>query len=282
MRDYSIGLVLVTLSALAWSTAGLFTRMVALDVPTMLVWRGIFGALGLGAAILVLPRAEGGWRALGRAGWAYAAISALGMIAFILALRLTSVAHVSVIYATVPFLAAGLGWAVLGVRPGRGAMVTGLVALGGVGVMMGLGGDGGWGGDGLALLMTLAMAAMMVLARRFPAIPALKAALLSALISAALAWPLGSPFGVSGPDLAVLAAFGLVNSAAGLLLFTLGARYLPPIETALLGALDAPLAPVWVWLVFGERPAGATLLGGGIVFVAVVAHVLRNLRRNRG
>ena len=56
-------------------------------------------------------------------------------------------------------------------------------------------------------------------------------------------------------------------------LFIAGAKRLPPVDTALIGALDAPLAPVWVWLVFAETPAMATLIGGGIVFAAVLAHI---------
>jgi hypothetical protein len=43
---YGIGLILVTASAIAWSTAGLFTRLIPLDSWIMLAWRGIFGALG--------------------------------------------------------------------------------------------------------------------------------------------------------------------------------------------------------------------------------------------
>jgi len=48
---------------------------------------------------------------------------------------------------------------------------------------------------------------------------------------------------------------------------------LPAIETALIGALDAPLAPVWVWLCFAETPSVETLIGGTIVFAAVIAHI---------
>lgn len=35
-----------------------------------------------------------------------------------------------------------------------------------------------------------------------------------------------------------------------------------------------PLAPVWVWLAFSEAPSRATLAGGLIVAVAVVADIL--------
>ncbi len=79
---------------------------------------------------------------------------------------------------------------------------------------------------------------------------------------------------VKTSELLLLALFGLVNSAIGLALFTLGARLLPAIETALIGSLDAPLAPLWVWLVYNETPSGSTMIGGVIVFVAVAAHLI--------
>jgi drug/metabolite transporter (DMT)-like permease len=49
---------------------------------------------------------------------------------------------------------------------------------------------------------------------------------------------------------------------------------LPPIETALIGSLDAPLAPLWVWLAFKETPSASTLIGGSIVFAAVGVHLV--------
>jgi drug/metabolite transporter (DMT)-like permease len=72
----------------------------------------------------------------------------------------------------------------------------------------------------------------------------------------------------------LLALFGIVNFAIGLPLFTYGARLLPAIETALIGAVDAPLAPLWVWLAFNETPSVSTVIGGTIVFVAVTSHLV--------
>jgi hypothetical protein len=45
-RAYRLGIILVTLSALVWSTAGLFTRLISVDTPTMLLWRGCSGRWG--------------------------------------------------------------------------------------------------------------------------------------------------------------------------------------------------------------------------------------------
>jgi drug/metabolite transporter (DMT)-like permease len=50
-------------------------------------------------------------------------------------------------------------------------------------------------------------------------------------------------------------------------------------ESALVSALDTPLAPVWVWLAFGEVPTSTTLLGGAIVVLAVIGHILVEMRQ---
>jgi len=260
----------------AWSTAGFFTRLISADAWTMLAWRGIFGALSLALVLTVMPR-QGHWRALrtlGWWGWIFVLQSSAGMIFFLMALRRTTVAHVAVIYATVPFLAAALGWLAMRERPGAGAVVSSLVALTGVAIMVGLGGEGAVSGDLFALGMTLTMAVAMVVARRFPTMPFLHAACLSALFSGLISIPFSTPLSVSGHDLLLLALFGIAMFSVGLPLFTLGARLLPPIETALIGSLDAPLAPLWVWLAFKETPSAATLLGGAIVFAAVAFHVV--------
>jgi drug/metabolite transporter (DMT)-like permease len=284
MRDaeYRLGLLLVTASAVAWSTAGLFTRIIEVDTGTMLFWRGMFGALG----ILVIALAMQGRKALtdfakmGVPGWVFAIISALGMLCFITSLRLTTVAHVSFIYATVPLVAAVLAWLVIGERPGRSALFASFASLFGVAIIVGLGIEGNMLGDLLAFGMTLALAIMMVISRRYRNIPTMPAACVSAILSAMMALPFATDLGVSLPDLGLLAAFGLVNSAIGLALFTLGARLLPAIETALIGAVETPLAPAWVWIIFAEIPSAPTLFGGAVVLTAVLAHILYQNRRS--
>lgn len=280
--DYRLGLVLVTASAVAWSTAGLFTRIIEVDIGTMLFWRGVFGALGILTIALALQgrAALGGFARMGVPGWVFAIISALGMLCFISSLRLTTVAHVSFIYATVPLVAAALAWLVMGERPGRSALIASSASLLGVAIIVGLGVEGDVFGDLLAFGMTLSLAIMMVISRKYRNIPTMPAACLSAILSALMALPFAGDIVVSLPDLGLLAAFGLVNSAIGLALFTLGARLLPAIETALIGAVETPLAPAWVWVFFAEVPSGATLIGGGIVLMAVLAHITYQNRRS--
>ena len=286
MRDteYRLGLLLVTASALAWSTAGLFTRIIEVDTGTVLVWRGLFGALGILAIAFALQgrSALSDFTKMGLPGWIFAIISALGMLCFITSLRLTTVAHVSFIYATVPLVAAVLAWLVIGERPSRSGLVASIASLLGVGIIVGLGVEGDLFGDLLAFGMTLSLAVMMVISRRYRNIPTMPAACMSAILSGAMALLFAKGLVVSLPDLGLLAAFGLVNSAIGLVLFTFGARLLPAIETALIGALETPLAPAWVLIFFAEIPSGATLIGGGIVLAAVLGHIVWQNRTTSG
>lgn len=275
---YRLGLLLVIASAAIWSTAGLFPRLISADAVPMLFWRGVFGAAGIAVLALLIYGREA-LRPLSPAAWAYAALSGIGMICFVLAFRYTSAAHVAVIYAAVPFIAGVAAWLVIGEGMTRRAIIAASAALVGVVMMVGFGNDGGLTGDLLALLMTLAMAAMMIVARRYRDIPMLPAAALSALLGAIAVVPFGDVLAVpSAQDWLLLFAFGAFNSALGLGLFTLGSQRLPPSETGLIGALDVPLAPLWIWVVFGDVPAVATFLGGGIVLAAVVWHLAGNLR----
>src|SRR4051812_17664748 len=267
-KTYRLGLALITGSAVARSTAGLFTRILGLSNWTMLVWRGLFGALGI-AVFMVMLEGREAWPNFRRMGWPgllFAVVSAVGMGFFISSLTHTTVAHVAVIYATAPFIAAALAWFFLGEKPAASALVASTVAFAGVALMVGLSVEGTLFGDLLAFGMTFSVSAMAVIARCFSNISVLSAASLSALLSAIAAWPLGDPLAVTGHELLVLVLFGLVNSAIGLGLFTVGARFLPAIETALIASLDAPLAPLWVWLAFDETPSAITLIGSLIVF----------------
>jgi drug/metabolite transporter (DMT)-like permease len=275
-RTYHLGVALVIAAALAWSTAGLFTRALTADTPTILFWRGVFGAAGMALIVLVVPGfgGLGSFRKLGRPGWAYAALTALSMLLFISALRTTTVAHVAIITAIVPFVAAWLAWVILREAPGKTAIVASILALVGVAIMVGVSGDGTVVGDVLAVLMAICMGGMILLSRRYPGIPALPATCLASLLSALATLPFATLGGISAQDLWLLALFGIVNQVLGFGLFALGARLLPPMESALIVALDAPLAPLWVWLVFSETPSMTTLLGGGLVLIAVFGHIL--------
>jgi drug/metabolite transporter (DMT)-like permease len=282
--SYRLGLLMVLTGTVAWSFAGYFTRLIALDSWTMLFWRGVFGALTAAAMLVAQRRGRivPAFRALGGAGLLFTFVSALGMTAFLSALRLTTVAHVAIIYATIPFVAAAMAWVVLRERTTPATLLACVVAFLGVTLTVAAGvGEGSLAGDLLALGMTLLMGVSFVIARRSRGIPMVPSACLAALIAAAAALPFAHPWPIPAGQLLALALFGISNMGFGLILVTAGSKLLPAVESALIGSLEAPLAPFWVWLAFGETPRPSTVLGGALVMAAVLAHVLLAARRTR-
>ncbi|MBC7477818.1 MAG: EamA family transporter [Pseudorhodobacter sp.] len=278
--DHRLGLILVGISTLSWSTAGLFTRAIQADLFAMLFWRGAFSVLGL-LVVLVLLRGAGSLKTflhLGLWGWIYAAASTAALFCYISSFRLTSVAHVAIIYAIVPFCAAGLSWLMLKQRPKRDAILASSVALIGAVVMVGFGNDGHIAGDILAFIMTILMALMIVISRRYPLMPNLHAGIVSIFAASVISLPLAGSLAQPPDQLLLLAVFGLVNSTLGFAMFAVGSPKIAPIETALLCALEAPIAPLWVWLAFGERPSPITIAGATLVFAAVTWHIARQSR----
>lgn len=284
-RSVAIGIALVLSSAVAWSTAGFFARMVPIDIWVVVFWRGIFGGLSIAVLAMIERRRFGfDWkRAFSLAGIALILISAMGKIAFLYALQNTTVANVTVIYATLPFITAILAWLWFRERAERRTVIGSLVA--GAGVIITVSGSTGLGGghilgDLAALFMTFTMAIMTVIMRRHRDVPMLEAAALSGIAAAAIAFSMADPFTASMTDILWLAAFGIVTQGGGLGLYAMGARRLPSAQAALLSASEVPMSPLWVWIFFNEVPARETFIGGGLVLAAILWNVGVELRKS--
>jgi drug/metabolite transporter (DMT)-like permease len=280
-EQHWLGIGLNTAAAVAYSTAGFFTRLIHLDPWTILFWRGAFAGLFIAGCLLWRYR-RGTWaavRAIGLPGLAAASLSTLATILFINAFRRTSVADVTIIFATAPFVTAALGWLWIGERESWTTLVASTGALFGVVVMVGGAvTEGHLFGDLLAFGMTVSMALVMIIIRRHRDTPMLPAACLSAFLCPLAVAPIAQPAAVGPMDLLNLALFGITQFGLGLLLLTLGARLISATESALMNALEGPLGPFWVWLAFREVPSPATLAGGVIVMIAVSAHILTSGR----
>ena len=277
------GRVLLLVSAVAFSAAGFFTRQAPVDLWAMIFWRNTFGSATLLVVILcTTPRSPPPLRRLGRRAWAVIAASSLATICYVAAFASTSVADISIIYATAPLITAGVARVCLGERLSRRTVAAACLAVVGAGITVaGSLRSGSAVGDGLALAMTVALSIVAVLARG-AALPVLSTAILSSLVAAAavvpLGWAAGADLLVGWRDAAWLAGFGIASMAVALPCYLLGAMAVPAGEAMLISAMEMPLAPLWVWLSFGEVPSRAALVGGSVVAVAVVFDIARAAR----
>jgi drug/metabolite transporter (DMT)-like permease len=273
---HRLGVALIVASAVAFSSAGFFTRLITLDAPSLLFWRGLFSGLTL--ALFAAWQQRGSLRRFAGLGWRgllLAGIGSVAMISFVWSLRLSSVAEVSVIYATVPVATAGLGWLLLGEPAGPVMLLCCAAIVAGMAVMM----AGGQAqahlfGDLVAVGMTLASALFMVALRWRRDTPTTPALATAAFITSLAVLPWAHPLAASPAEIGWTALFGCLQNGFGLILMALGARLVTAGETALYGVLDAPLAPFWVWIAFAEAPSLPTFVGGAIVMGAVLAFLV--------
>ena len=271
--EYTIGIILLVAAAVTFSTAGIFTKGVVAGAWAVIFWRGIFAAAFTTGWIINQGTFRFNFHGLGYRGWAVGIVGAIGTAAFIPAFKLTSIANVALIYAIAPLIASVLAWRFIGERITIRTLFGSLCAfLGVVIIVSGSIGQINIQGDVLALVMTTAMATIMVIYRKYPDTPGAGPSVLQSLILLPPSFALGAPFRTDPLEICVLAAFGLLFAVASVTLAE-GAKRVPSGQTALLSALETPLAPVLAFIVFTEIPSMATILGGSVVLVAVLMSI---------
>jgi drug/metabolite transporter (DMT)-like permease len=273
------GALSVLAGGLCWSFTGVFVRLAPhLDSWQFLVFRG----LGVAAAFWLIGGRRGliaGLRSLGALGLVAMAALSVAAIGFIVALKMTSVATALFLSSCAPLLSALLGFLILGER--LNARQIGAVALGFCGLAIILSGGfeaGRLAGDLWGLACALSFAVVSVCTRLAPRRnfgPAMIGyGVLSAAVSAAVC--LADGVTLASPPLEALSGFsaGFLLIGLGFTLFLRGAPLVPAVGQTMLAQTETIFGPIWVWLLFGEKPATTTLIGGAVILAAVVAMAL--------
>jgi drug/metabolite transporter (DMT)-like permease len=284
------GIILVAASAVVWSFGGAIARSIDVADPwTVVFWRSVFACLFLLGFMLWRDGLQGTVTLFRRMGWPGLAVGfcfGTASIAFVVALGYTTVANIILIYAGAPLLAALFGRVLFGTEVSRGTWVAISAVVAGVAIMVseGFGGGGDSGpmtGTLLALLMTVVFAIAAVITRQYEGVRMTPAMATGTAMAAVVAGANAGIFAVGGADLGLLVAFGALNLGLGMALFVTGARLIPAALTALIGMVETVLSPLWVWLLHAETPSSRTLVGGAVVFTALVLHVLMEARRRQ-
>ena len=284
-RLHRRGLLLVFLATVLWSLAGLFARAVPqLDFGAILFGRAGFG--GLCGLILAFSEWRRGQLDLARLKTPMTPLvvflSATAISGYVAALMTTTVADVLVIYATLPFLAAGLAFLATGERPSRRTIWAAGFALIGVVVMVADGlGRGRLVGQMFSFYMTAAFAGLVVAQRRDPGLPVAPINALAALLAAGFGFCVARSVRMTAFEVADLFLFGVSTITIAFALFMQGAKTVPAAEASLIAMLDVVIGPLWVWLAFREQPSLATAIGGGFVLAAALWRLAPELRRHR-
>jgi drug/metabolite transporter (DMT)-like permease len=266
------GQVYVALAAVAWSTAGVLQRELHVGLGTQVAGRALFAFAALAIFVTAGHRHDLG-ASVRTSGWAMIGVSvstAIASASFIVALNYTTVARVLFLQAAAPMFAALLAWVTIREPVSRRSWAAMVIALAGVGVMVGGPGGGGILVNLLTIVIPLSFAISIVITRRHRHMSMAPATCLAQVMILVCAVPFAHPGSVDGRNLVLLILLGAGQIGLGLALLSVGARLIPAAEIATITLLEVVLGPLWVWIVVSERPSAATLIGGAIVTVAVL------------
>jgi drug/metabolite transporter (DMT)-like permease len=279
---YVTGIILIVSSTFFLSLSGVIVRALSVDEWTIVFWRSAFMTLTMLILMAVIKRGRiaTAFREAGRAGLYSGIAIGLAIICYIFSISRTTVANTLVLVAAAPLFAAALGMVMLKERVTPRTWTAIAIACGGIALMfLERMGTGELFGNLLAIVAAVLYAFSIVVMRGSGEVNLIPAICIAGIVSAAITLPYANFTSVPVRDMSILAAMGVGQMGLGLVLFVFGAQRLPSAETALLALTETILAPLWVWLAIDEVPSDWALIGGGILFAAVLANTALSLRR---
>lgn len=280
LSNQAKGLLITTAGVLAFTPDTLLIRLLEMDRWALLFYRGIIIATGLTTITLIgygksTPEQ---FRKMGKPGLLVAALYTCSTTCFLSALYFTSVANTLVILSGSSMFAAIYSRFFLKEAIQFRTIATMVIVIGAIGYIVSDGlGSGSLIGDLFAVCASMAMAGAFTVTRNAKAGNMIPATAVSGMLTAVIAF---FPADFSALTLYSVTLLGLLALAltAAFALITVGPRYITAPEVSLLLPIETVLGPFFIWLVLGERPSNAALIGGTIVIGALTTHSLLSLR----
>ena len=280
MNNLGNGLMLALAGALLLTPDTLLMRLSGLDGGAMLAWRAcLAGLVFLSIGLIARFKEEKGDRArVSSFGFWSLVICQIGNASFFaFGIALAPVAVVLLAVATVPVIAALLGYFLLGELADRRVWAT--IVLVFSGILMSVAGDIERGmnidfetllGACCGLAVAISLAFNFVIIRKNKTVPFELAIGLGALIAGCTAfylWP--AAWQVRGASLIYISVTGLIILPVSFFLLSKASRLTSAANVSMIMLLETVLGPLWVWLGIKETPNSLTLLGGVLVVGAL-------------
>ena len=260
------------LAAVLWSLAGIFIKFLSLPPLTIVFYRSLFAALFFAFFVrksIAVPRI-----ALLVSALAYtAAISA-----FVSANKITTAANAIALQYTAPMFVFVIVHFLFGEKITGRSWVSLVLGMFGIAVIcIGSAGQPDAAGVMVALLSGLLFSIYMVTLRFLKDFNPATLTFLNNMVCCLLLLPLGgSELSLSLKEGGIVAMMGVVQLGIPYWLFSKGLEQISVQEASLIVLIEPVLNPLWVALIVGELPSGATLIGGICIVGSLAFRYLRS------
>ncbi len=320
-RDAISGIALIALASMLWSLNGALIKIVTDNGQgpggvTIAFYRSLV------AGLFLFPLTWNKWRTPNPGGKGRTVLTrpaalwcvvffTLMTLSFVIANTITQAASVIILQYTSTFWIFGLSPMILKERPRSSDIWILVLAL--IGIVIIFFGESMWNcffvgapsqaaatnpvadaasstklkGMTIALASGLFYALLTLMIRRLRDANSATVTVMNQLGSAILLFPLVVAIGglaVSTRSLWLLIFMGIVQFGLPYYLYTLGLKKIPAYQAALITLLEPVLVPIWAVLAIGasEMPPVWTLVGGGVIFVALLLFVNAARRQPQG
>ena len=285
-NTYTHSLILVFFAGVLWSTVGLGIRL----IEGAGVWQILFyRSISLTFLLYIVIHLRGGSTKLisKELFKTPKIIGGLSLVAAyaggIFAIQTTSVANAMLLFATAPFIAAVLANLILGEKVRLITWCAVIVAMGGIAYMFA---DQSTQFSLLGSLAALGSAvgfAIFSVALRWgkddEMLPSVfLSGCFAIIITFLICLFFKQSLSVSFQDIAISFSMGIFQVGGGLVLYTIGSKALSAADLTLLSLAEVVLGPVWVWLFLGELASNNTLIGGGVLLLAIITNAASGKR----
>ena len=274
MRSRANPLLFVLAAAILWSTGGLFIKWNTLSGLELSFCRSLFAMI----TIAILTRREGfGLNSVSAAG---AVLYAVLLVLFVLSTKATTAANAIFLQYTAPVYVLIFEPLIYKERFRSRDLITVLVCIGGMALFfVGQLRPQDIAGNIMALASGLCFAFYFLLLRhpRAREVNRASSVIYGNLLAVIALSPWGLPalLNINLHDALIVSYLGVVQLGIAYAVFTEAmARGVRSLDAGIICYIEPVLNPVWVFLVLGERPSRWAVLGGAIIVVAVIGHML--------
>jgi drug/metabolite transporter (DMT)-like permease len=259
-------------AAVLWSLAGIFIKFLSLPPLTIVFYRSLFASLFFAFFVrrsIAVPRV-----ALLVSALAYtAAISA-----FVSANKITTAANAIALQYTAPMFVFMIVHFLFGEKITGASWISLVLGMLGIAVIcVGSAGQPDAVGVMIALLSGLLFSIYMVSLRFLKEFNPGTLTFLNNLVCCLILLPLvGSELSLSLKEGWIVAVMGVVQLGIPYWLFSKGLEQISVQEASLIVLIEPVLNPLWVALIVGELPSGATLVGGLCIVGSLAFRYLRS------
>ncbi len=294
------GYVFITLASLAWSSAGLFIKLVSLPAAHIAMYRSLIAGIFL--FLVALGFKYFGKQTLSfrptRTGMLTAIFYTLTVALFVMANKLTTSANAVFMQYTSPVYVILISFFILKEKILAAQVVTVSLCLCGMSLFfMDEDKSGSALGTILAVLSGVSFALLQLTVTHSQSSATSDAQGISSVIwgnamttvlvftCATILMPLsdsvplidklfGHSWTMTGQDGAGLLFLGVIQLGLGYLFFLLSAKYLSGVEIAIYTMLEPIANPFWTFLGTGEKPGMWAIIGAGLILVAMTVNAL--------